>query len=97
VLGQLADRAGRKKRWLLVTTAPRSRQFSLFFVFADPIYFWCGAVMVSIGAVVSEIAGVSYNALLVSVSTPRTVGRVSGLGWGSATSAASSRSASSSH
>lgn len=83
VLGQLADRAGRKKRWLLVTTVLLALiQFSLFFVFADPIYFWYGAVMVSIGAVVSEIAGVNYNALLVSVSTPRTVGRVSGLGWG---------------
>ncbi|WP_292862295.1 MFS transporter [Microbacterium sp.] len=83
VLGQLADRAGRKKRWLLVTTVLLALiQFSLFFVFADPMYFWYGAIMVSIGAVVSEIAGVNYNALLVSVSTPRTVGRVSGLGWG---------------
>jgi UMF1 family MFS transporter len=53
--------------------------------------------MVSIGAVVSEIAGVSYNALLVSVSTPRAPWAGLGLGWGSATSAASSRSASSSH
>ena len=34
------------------------------------------------GAVTSEIAGVNYNAMLVEVSTPRTVGRVSGLGWG---------------
>ena len=51
VLGQLADRAGRKKRWLLVTTALLALiQFSLFFVFADPIYFWYGAVMVSIAA-----------------------------------------------
>ncbi|GAA1643536.1 MFS transporter [Microbacterium flavum] len=83
VLGQLADRAGRKKRWLLVTTVLLALvQFSLFFVFADPVYFWYGAIMVSIGAVISEIAGVNYNALLVSVSTPRTVGRVSGLGWG---------------
>ncbi|MBU4464235.1 MAG: MFS transporter, partial [Actinobacteria bacterium] len=34
------------------------------------------------GAVVSEIAGANYNAMLVQVSTPRTIGKVSGLGWG---------------
>lgn len=83
VLGQVSDRTGRKKRWLLVTTVLLALvQFSLFFVYADPAFFWYGAIMISIGAVVSEIAGVNYNALLVSVSTPRTVGRVSGLGWG---------------
>ena len=38
--------------------------------------------MIALGAVTAEIAGVNYNAMLVEVSTPRTVGRVSGLGWG---------------
>jgi UMF1 family MFS transporter len=32
--------------------------------------------------VLNEIAGVNYNAMMVSVATPRTVGKVSGLGWG---------------
>ncbi len=83
VLGQTADRSGRKKRWLLVFTALLAVvQFALFFVHADPAYFWYGAIVMSVGAVVSEIAGVNYNAMLVDVSTPRTVGRVSGLGWG---------------
>lgn len=83
VLGQTADRSGRKKRWLLVFTALLALvQFALFFVHADPAYFWYGAIVMSLGAVVSEIAGVNYNAMLVDVSTPRTVGRVSGLGWG---------------
>nr|WP_242497833.1 MFS transporter [Microbacterium protaetiae] len=82
-LGQSADRAGRKKRWLLVATALLAlTQFALFFVHADPAYFWFGAVTVAIGSVFSEIAGVNYNALLVSVSTPKTIGKVSGLGWG---------------
>ncbi|MGF3056352.1 MFS transporter [Microbacterium sp. YY-01] len=83
VLGQSADRAGAKKKWLLVTTALLAlAQFALFFVQADPQFFWYGAIVISVGAVISEIAGVNYNALLVSVSTPRTIGRVSGLGWG---------------
>jgi UMF1 family MFS transporter len=82
-LGQNADRAGRKKRWLLLTTALLAlAQFALFFVHADPVYFWFGAITVAVGSVFSEIAGVNYNALLVGVSTPRTIGRVSGLGWG---------------
>ncbi|WEG08582.1 MFS transporter [Microbacterium horticulturae] len=82
-LGQTADRSGRKKRWLLGATAGLALvQFALFFVQADPSYFWFGAITVAIGSVFSEIAGVNYNALLVSVSTPRTIGKVSGLGWG---------------
>lgn len=83
VLGQTADRSGRKKRWLGVFTVILALlQFALFFTFADPAYFWYGAIVLSLGAVVSEIAGVNYNAMLVEVSTPRTIGRVSGLGWG---------------
>jgi MFS transporter, UMF1 family len=38
--------------------------------------------LIAAGSVFSEIAAVNYNAMLVQVSTPRTVGRVSGLGWG---------------
>ncbi|MCC4909498.1 MFS transporter [Microbacterium sp. cx-59] len=83
VLGQSADRAGRKKRWLGVFTVLLALlQFALFFTLADPAYFWYGAIVLAVGAVVSEIAGVNYNAMLVQVSTPRTIGRVSGLGWG---------------
>ena len=83
VLGQRADATGRKKRWLFVFTMILALvQFALFFVHADPQYFWFGAILLALGSVVSEIAGVNYNALLVQVSTPKTIGKVSGLGWG---------------
>ncbi|MEA5118352.1 MAG: MFS transporter [Propionicimonas sp.] len=83
VLGQRADIDGNKKRWVLGCTAVLALlQFALFFVHAEPVYFWLGAVLLALGAVTSEIAGVNYNAMLVQVSTPKTVGRVSGLGWG---------------
>mgnify|MGYP000081179648 CR=1 FL=1 len=83
VLGQRADASGRKKAMLLGFTALLALlQFSLFFVYADPAYFWFGAAVLALGAVVSEIAGVNYNAMLVQVSTKRTIGKVSGLGWG---------------
>lgn len=83
VLGQQADARGSKKRWVVLgTSALALIQFALFFVHADPSYFWFGAIAVAIASVASEIAGVSYNAMLADVSTRKTVGRVSGLGWG---------------
>ncbi|MFT4214839.1 MAG: MFS transporter [Microbacterium sp.] len=83
VLGQRADARGNKKRWVVGATAVLAvAQFALFFVYAEPQFFWFGAAVVALGSVVSEIAGVNYNAMLVQVSTPKTIGRVSGLGWG---------------
>jgi UMF1 family MFS transporter len=83
VLGQRADATGRKKRVLFVFTMLLAIiQFGLFFVHAEPSYFWLGAALLALGAVVSEIAGVNYNAMLHQVSTRRTIGKVSGLGWG---------------
>ncbi|WP_183501212.1 MFS transporter [Microbacterium invictum] len=83
VLGQRADAAGTKKRWVMGgTIALALMQFALLFTFTDPVFFWYGAIVVALGSVASEIAGVNYNAMLWQVSTPKTVGRVSGLGWG---------------
>ncbi|GAA4711987.1 MFS transporter, UMF1 family [Promicromonospora umidemergens] len=83
VLGQRADATGRRKAWLAGATAGMVLcMLSLWFVEADPAYFVLGAAMIGLGSVLSEIAGVNYNAMMVSVATPRTVGKVSGLGWG---------------
>ncbi len=83
VLGARAETSGGRKRWLIIFTAALALlQFVLFFVYADPQYFTFGAIVLALGSVVSEIAGVNYNAMLHQVSTPKTVGRVSGLGWG---------------
>jgi UMF1 family MFS transporter len=83
VLGQRADIAGRRKVWLgIATGALVVTTALLFFVQADAAYFWFGASLIAVGSVFSEIGGVNYNAMLVQVSTPKTVGKVSGLGWG---------------
>lgn len=83
VLGQRADVAGRRKLWLAgATGALVLCMFALFFVQGSPSYFVLGISLIAAGTVFSEIAGVNYNAMLVQVSTPRTVGKVSGLGWG---------------
>lgn len=83
VLGQRADATGRRKLMLGIFTGLLiACQLAMAFVGGIPSHFWFGVAMIAFGSIVGEIAGASYNSLLVSVSTPRTVGRVSGLGWG---------------
>jgi UMF1 family MFS transporter len=83
VLGQRADASGRRKLTLGIATGLLIVTTALLFVVeADYAFFWVGAGLIAIGSVFSEIAGVNYNAMLVQVSTPKTVGRISGLGWG---------------
>ncbi|WP_395245084.1 MFS transporter [Agromyces sp. MMS24-K17] len=83
VLGQRADVSGRRKLWLAGSTAALVLcMAALFFVQGQPAYFVLGISLIAAGTVFSEIAGVNYNAMLVQVSTPKTVGKVSGLGWG---------------
>jgi UMF1 family MFS transporter len=83
VLGQRADATGRRKAWLAGGTFGMVLcMLALWFVEADPAYFVLGAALIGLGSVLNEIAGVNYNAMMVSVATPRTVGKISGLGWG---------------
>lgn len=83
VLGQRTDGSGRRKLWLGINTGIVVVLTALmFFVVGSPQYFLFGAIVVAVGTVFYEIATVNYNAMLTQVSTPATVGRVSGLGWG---------------
>jgi UMF1 family MFS transporter len=83
VLGQRTDTSGRRKRWLAVWTVLLiAATGALFFVQPEPSFFVLGVILVSIANILSEIANVNYYAMLAQVSTPATVGRVSGLGWG---------------
>jgi UMF1 family MFS transporter len=83
VLGQRTDGSGRRKRWLAINTGVVVVMTALmFFVEGKPAFFLLGVALVSVGTVFYEIATVNYNAMLIQVSTPKTVGKVSGLGWG---------------
>jgi UMF1 family MFS transporter len=83
VLGQRSDAFGRRKLWLGIWTALLILSTgALFFVEPAPGYFFLGAILVAIANIISEFANVNYYAMLTQVATPRTVGRVSGLGWG---------------
>lgn len=83
VLGQRSDASGRRKLWLAINTGVVIVMTALmFFVQGAPAYFALGVGLVSVGTIFYEIATVNYNAMLIQVSTPRSVGKVSGLGWG---------------
>lgn len=82
VTGQRADAGGRRKRSLAVWSGMVvATMIALYTVRDEPAYLWAALVLLAAGAVFAEFAGVSYNAMLPQVSTPETVGRVSGFGW----------------
>ena len=83
VTGQRSDAGGRRKLWLGVNTAAVALLTGLcFFVFPRPEFLVLGVSLIALGNVFFEFAGVNYNAMLAQISTPRNIGRVSGIGWG---------------
>lgn len=83
ITGQRSDTSGRRKLWLGVNTyIVVALSAAMFFVQPDPAYLWLGLALVALGNIFFEFAGVNYNAMLSQVSTPRSIGRVSGFGWG---------------
>jgi UMF1 family MFS transporter len=82
VTGQRADAGGHRKRSLAIWSGlVIAVMFGMFTVKNDPSYLWIGLILLAIGAIFQEFANVSYNAMLPQVSTPETIGRVSGFGW----------------
>lgn len=86
-IGALADASGRRKLWLGMNTfLVFASMVAMFFVrptpgsLSDAVIL--GVVLLSVGNVFFELASVAYNALLLQISTPATIGRVSGWGWG---------------
>lgn len=83
VTGQRSDTSGRRKFWLAVNTyLVVACTLAMFFVLPAPEYLVLGLFLVAAGNIFFEFAGVNYNAMLVQVSTPRSIGKVSGFGWG---------------
>lgn len=83
ITGQRADRSGRRTFWLGANTVlVILSSAGLFFVRPTPDLLWLGLLLLAAGNVFFEFASVNYHAMLNDISTPRTVGRVSGLGWG---------------
>jgi UMF1 family MFS transporter len=84
VLGQRADLAGRRKPGLAICTAVVVLSMAaMLLVVATPRFFPLGVLLVAVGTVFSEIAAVNYNAMLLTIAPPRSIGRVSAVGWAS--------------
>jgi UMF1 family MFS transporter len=56
---------------------------AMFLIRDRPGYLWAGLVLLGATAACGDLASVPYNAMLRQLSTPQTVGRISGLGWAS--------------
>ena len=82
ITGQRSDATGRRRRSLgLLTLAVVDVTALMFLVKDDYHYLWLGLVLISLGSVLFELAQVPYFAMIRQVSTPDTIGRVSGVGW----------------
>ena len=83
VLGRLTDASGNRKKWLGINTAVTVACTALLVLVApEQQYLILGLVLLAVGNVAFEFAGVSYNSMLTQLATPKTLGRVSGFGWG---------------
>jgi MFS transporter, UMF1 family len=83
VTGELTDAAGRRKLWLAIFSGLVALSLlATVFVKSEPGFLWFGLIAIAVGTIFYELAAVNYNAMLTQVSTPKTIGRVSGLGWG---------------
>lgn len=82
-LGRATDGSGRRKFLLAIFSGVTiAAMLAMFFVFPEQKFLAFGAILLAIGTVFSELAMVSYNAMLSQVATKENVGRVSGTGWG---------------
>jgi len=83
IVGQRTDQGGRRRRWLGINTlVVIVATLAMFFVEGTPDFFILGLVLITVATVFYEMANVNYNAMLLQISTPANVGRISGFGWG---------------
>ncbi len=83
LMGAWADRARSRRLMLGVATVLMiAATAGGWFVKPFPEYLLLGVVLLTIAAVVQEIAGVFYNGMLLRISTRDNIGRVSAIGWG---------------
>jgi UMF1 family MFS transporter len=81
VFGALADQSGRKKAFLFFTTAMTITACAALW-FVTPGALFLGMLLYVIGTIGFEGGYVFYNAFLPEISTPKTLGRISGWSWG---------------
>ncbi len=80
LLGAISDYSGRRKFFLIGLTLQTVLATALLF-FVGPGDLWGGILLYVIATIGFEGGYVFYNAFLPDVSTPKTIGRVSGWAW----------------
>lgn len=81
VMGSRSDGSSRRFHVSVWTAVTIALMVALFAVKMDPAYFATGLILLAVGSITFQFAEVPYFAMLRQVSTPKTVGRVSGMGW----------------
>jgi UMF1 family MFS transporter len=80
ILGAFSDYSGRRKFFLIATTLQTVLATALLY-FVGPGDVVSGIVLYVVATIGFECGYVFYNSFLPDVSTPRTIGRVSGWAW----------------
>jgi MFS transporter, UMF1 family len=80
ILGAMADYSGRRKFFLILTTLQTVVATALLY-FVGPGNVLAGILLYVVATIGFEGGYVFYNAFLPDVSTPKTIGRVSGWAW----------------
>ena len=81
VLGALADRSGRKKKYLSVLTLV-SVVFTGALFFIDPGEVWLGIAFLICSNTAWMLSENFIASFLPEISTPQSIGKISGFGWG---------------
>ena len=83
ILGRRADELGRRKLWLIINSYMLiAIMAAAYFIQPSPEFFIFGLILYGLGGAVQESAFINYYAMLKQVSTPGTIGRISGYAWG---------------
>ena len=83
IFGAIADQTGRRKIWVLVISLICAVATALlWYARPNPDGVTWALTFVVIATIGFEMAMLFYNALLPTVSTPATMGRISGWAWG---------------
>ncbi|WP_300345341.1 MFS transporter [Nesterenkonia sp.] len=84
VIGQRADKAGRRQLWLTINTVLVVLLCAAcFFVKPDTGFLLLGVTLMAAMTLFDEFANLNYNAMITDISDHSRMGRVSGIGWGS--------------
>jgi len=83
VAGAIADRGGRRKRWIFgLSLLCVLAAVGLWWAVPDPGVAFFLLVLVGIGNLCFELAQVFYNAMLPDIAGQKYLGRISGWAWG---------------